>query len=502
MRAILSRLPIVVLLAGVSGALMLAPALLAYNYGDWRGARAFLYSGLLVLVVVTLIAIVTKDRPVLHLVRNQLLSVVAAFLLLPILLALPLHESLARGTYVDAWFEMVSMITTTGATLHAPGDLTEAETLWRALVAWGGGFLIWVLAVAIFAPLHLGGYEIAMTRASATGGPVQIGMARPVSERLVQGAVTLAPIYGGLTFALWVALAVAQGDGAGGGPFDAAILAMGTLATAGLSTDATPTRGMEVVLVLFFVFAFSRATFTKGVLPETRDLRQDPELNAALLVVLAISGLLFARHYLGAVAATPGEAVSEGLRAAWGSLFTVTSFLATHGMVSADWDVAQVWSGLPAPGLTLAALAAIGGGVATTAGGVKLLRIYALVKHGQREVGRLVYPSSIGGSGRIARYVRREGAFIAWVVFMLFVMSVALVMAGLAALGVGFEASLVATIAMLTNTGPLVAHATAVPLDLAALPDGAKALLAVAMVVGRVEALALVALFNPEFWRR
>ncbi|MEM6276879.1 MAG: potassium transporter TrkG, partial [Pseudomonadota bacterium] len=143
----------------------------------------------------------------------------------------------------------------------------------------------------------------------------------------------------------------------------------------------------------------------------------------------------------------------------------------------------------------------VGGGVATTAGGVKLLRMYALLKHGEREIGRLVFPSSVGGAGRFARHIRREGAFIAWIVFMLFAVSIAVVMLALSAAGVDFEGALILCLAALTNTGPLATYAAAEPIEIAALPNSAKYILTAAMAVGRLETLAIVALLNPSFWR-
>ena len=112
--------------------------------------------------------------------------------------------------------------------------------------------------------------------------------------------------------------------------------------------------------------------------------------------------------------------------ALWGGLFTALSFLTTTGFVSADWDAAQGWSGLPTPGLILMGLAMFGGGVATTAGGVKLLRVYALYKHGRREMRAAGPPAApIGGGRSSRRRIRREGAFIAWIFFMLFALSIA-----------------------------------------------------------------------------
>ncbi|OAN70016.1 hypothetical protein A8B78_21225 [Jannaschia sp. EhC01] len=143
----------------------------------------------------------------------------------------------------------------------------------------------------------------------------------------------------------------------------------------------------------------------------------------------------------------------------------------------------------------------MGGGVATTAGGVKLLRVYALYKHGVREMGKLIYPNSVAGAGRLGRRIRREGAYIAWVVFMLLVLSIAAVMVALASTGLDFEDATILAIATLTTTGPLASVAGATPIDYFMLSDAAKLICAGAMIVGRIETLVMIALLNPGFWR-
>ena len=147
-------------------------------------------------------------------------------------------------------------------------------------------------------------------------------------------------------------------------------------------------------------------------------------------------------------------------------------------------------------------MAIMGGGVATTAGGVKLLRIYALYRHGQREQERLLHPSSIGGGGKEARRIRKQGAYISWVFFMLFALSIAGVMLMLSLTGVQFETAMVLAVASLSTTGPLASIAAETPIAYSGIPDAAKAILAAAMVLGRLEALAIIALFNPEIWQR
>jgi trk system potassium uptake protein TrkH len=146
-------------------------------------------------------------------------------------------------------------------------------------------------------------------------------------------------------------------------------------------------------------------------------------------------------------------------------------------------------------------LAVIGGGVATTAGGVKLLRVYALYLNGLREMERLVHPSSISGAGLTSRRIRREGAFIAWIFFMLFALSLALVTVVLSALGQDLETALILATAALSTTGPLTQVAGEAPINLLALSGGAKLVLCASMVLGRLETLAIIALINPRLWR-
>ena len=146
-------------------------------------------------------------------------------------------------------------------------------------------------------------------------------------------------------------------------------------------------------------------------------------------------------------------------------------------------------------------LALIGGGVATTAGGVKLLRVFALYQNGSREMERLVHPSSVSGAGASGRRLQSNGAFIAWIFFMLFAMTMAAITLLLALFGVNFEDALVLSIAGLTTTGPVIQLADTTPIVLAELGPYAKSVFCAAMVLGRLETLAIIAILTPELWR-
>jgi trk system potassium uptake protein TrkH len=256
-----------------------------------------------------------------------------------------------------------------------------------------------------------------------------------------------------------------------------------------------------MVIFLFLVFAVSRVSFTTDTSVSRFGLHLDPELRMGALIVLGVPLLLFLRHWIAAFEVDAGEDVMQGLRAFWGALFTVMSFLTTAGFESVEWNSAQIWSGLGTPGIILMGLAIMGGGVATTAGGVKLMRVFALYLNGLQEMQRLVHPSSVSGMGAVARRIGRQGAYHAWIYFMLFAMSLAALMALLSLFGQGFEAATILAISALTTTGPLLTLGGDTPIFLGQLAPEAKMVFAFGMILGRLELLAFIALLNPDLWR-
>ncbi len=498
-------LPFIVVLMGIGAVSMLVPAAHAAVVADHATARSFFYASLLFLVLFAFVAVATSNRGGDRPGRGHLVALVAAFTVLPAMLAVPFHEAVGSTRFLNSYIEMVSSLTTTGASLFEPDRLAPTVHLWRAQVGWMGGFLVWVTAVAVLAPLNLGGFEVRSSSEIGRGTETmtqQLARAGDTSDRLRRYAAQLLPIYAGLTGALWISLILA-----GDTPLVALCHAMSTLSTSGISpvggvNGSASGVGGEALVLLFLVFALTRLAYAREERPEGwQSLPRDPELRMAVAIIGSVSVVLFLRHWAGAFEVEDERDVEIGLRAFWGGLFTVASFLTTTGFESGSWEIARIWSGLEAPGLILMGLAVFGGGVGTTAGGVKLLRVYALYVHGRREVDRLVHPSSVGGSGVVGRQLRRQGAYVSWIFFMLFAMSIALVMGLLALTGQTFEDALLLTIASLSTTGPLLDVAAEAPVRLDLLPDTAKMIFAAAMVIGRLETLAIIALLNPDLWR-
>jgi trk system potassium uptake protein len=505
MRRILD-LPFLVILMGIGALAMLLPAAHALTLRDLHVARSFFYGSVLLLLLTAMIGIATANFHPRNAARSHLTAVAAAYLVLPVLLAIPFHQALRDTSFLNAWFEMVSSFTTTGATLYEdPGRLSASMHLWRALVGWLGGFFVLLSAIAILAPLNLGGFEVISGGAvgRSTYGTSQITRIADPSERVTRYALAIFPVYGGLTLLLWVLLLMAGDSG-----LVALCHAMSTLSTSGISPGtgvANSPSGVlgEVLIFVFLFFAISRRAFYGNVLSTTpMPIRRDPEVQMALICLAVLPLVQFLQHWTGTYEKGTLASALQGAQALWGSVFTTLSFLTTTGFVSQDWGESRNWAGPGSSGLILLGLALIGGGVATTAGGVKLLRVFALYKLGQRELERLIHPSSVGGDGPAARRLRGEGAYVAWIFFMLFAMSIAIVMAALTLTGLAFEPAMVFTIAALSTTGPLAAVATEPPLTYDMLRPAAKIIVAAAMVLGRLETLAILALLTPESWRR
>lgn len=515
------RLPLLITLIVVSSAAMYLPAIVALVQRDHAVARAFFYSASLFLVLALLLAVATARRGLANAesptsrtrpgtrqrgAGHIFGTLVGVYLILPPIMAVPMVEAVTDLSFGRAWFEMVSSLTTTGATIFdSPRRVTDAVHLWRALVGWMGGGFVLVAALAYLAPLNLGGFELLSGRSNleaersfASLGDVPRQERRdheradPVA-RFWSAAGAVIPFYAGLTVVFWLALTIA-----GNRPLMAVSQAMSTLSTSGILPAAFPGAGglwAEMVIALGLLFALTRRSLPGMIrtvaLPP---LREDPELRLAGLFVVSVTLILLARHWLGAAQVAEGENLPAAGRALWGAAFTTLSFLTTTGFISQDWVAARAWSGLTTPGLILMGIAMAGGGVATTAGGLKLLRVYALFIQGRREMEKMVSPSSVGGDGPRLRYLRTKGAFAAWLFLMVFILTQSLVMGLLLICGLSFESALVFAIAALTTTGQLATVAGDVPLSWADLSDLMRAILGVTMVLGRLELLLFLGL--------
>jgi len=497
--ATLREFPVFVVLVLIAAALMLAPALHAARGGQEDVAVSFASHAVFLAIFAAILGFALSNRRPRNAARYFLTTLLVSYVVLPAALAAPVAHLVPGLGIGRGYFEMLSSLTTTGATVFpAPGAVPEAVHLWRAIVGWAGGLMILVAAFAVLAPMNLGGFEV---REGEDDRRVarRIGTVAETSARVRRVTWTIAPVYGVFTGVLSLVLIFA-----GDRPFIAVCHAMATLSTSGVSPVgglAGARSGMagEAAIAVFLLSAVSHRSLRFDIRRAWPRV-SDPEVRLMLISVLGVTVLMFLRNLIGASDIDRQDNIAAAIHAVWGSLFTGLSFLTTLGFESRDWRAMQVWSNLPAPGIILLGLAVMGGGIATTAGGVKLLRLYALYRHGLREMELLVHPSSVWARGQGENLITARGARIAFVFIMLFLISIAVTMILLTLAGLDFETALTLAIAGLTTTGPAIATLGG-GLSYADLGDGALAILCVAMIVGRIEALVLIALFNPEFWR-
>ncbi|MEM7743490.1 MAG: potassium transporter TrkG [Pseudomonadota bacterium] len=502
----IGRFPVIGILLGLLALMMLLPATQAAISGEWLQARGFLYPALFGVLVAASVSVLLRPSQARETARHELGMLILSWVVLSAYACLPLVLLTPQIGWAGAWFEMIAALTTTGGSVYTKASsVPDAIHLWRGLIGWFGGLLTLMGAYVVLAPRRLGGFEML---AVAEGLEDQRVLDMRVTSagfesRAMRALRAVLPIYIGMTLVLGIIFNYTDKPG-----LIATVHAMSIISTSGI----TPVDGgfaasrnyiAEAAAALFMVVAATRLAYPRA----SRTGRaawpwQDPELKLLLTLAGLASLLLFLRHWLGVLTVDVDVDSLDAVDAIWGAVFTSLSFITTTGFESHAWESARNWSGLANPGLILLGLCAIGGGAATTAGGIKLIRANTLIRHGTRELERIAVPLSVAGQGAGPRGLRREGAFIAWAFMMLFILALMASVLGLTLSGMRLTDALIASVAALSNTGPALQMISDTGLSFADLGSPERTILGIAMVLGRVETLAVIALFNPDNWGR
>lgn len=469
------------LLCGLAAAMLVpAAADAALANPDWR---VFLASASATGFFGMLLVLTNRGRKALVLdVRQAFLLTTAAWSAMGAFSALP-FLFLGQGLdYTDAFFEAVSGLTTTGSTVLVGLDgMPPGILLWRAILQWIGGIGIIVMAIIVLPFLRVGGMQLFRSESSERSEKV---VARPYE--LVS---YIALIYLGLTaacfFAYWAA---------GMSAFDALCHAMTTLATGGFSThDASFTAfgqpAIQWLAVLFMLlgslpFVAYIRTLQRRQMPIWRDSQVRGFLAFVASASLAVTAWL---------AWTTGIPAVEALRLA---IFNVTSIVTTTGYASADY---MEWAGL-AVGIFLF-LTVVGGCTGSTAGGIKFFRHQVLWVVTRSHLRFLIRPHVVSVATYQGRALPDDIAPSVLAFIFVFLASVAVVALGLSGFGLDLVTSLSGAATAVSNVGPGLGPIIGPAGNFGTLPDGAKWLLAGAMLLGRLELFTVLVLFQREFWR-
>ena len=397
--------------------------------------------------------------------------------------ALPLYLTPALNlSVVDAIFESISGLTTTGATVITGLDnLPKSVLFYRQQLQWLGGMGIIVLAVAILPMLGIGGMQLYRAE---TPGPVKDTKLTP---RITETAKALWYIYAGLTLACFLAYWAA------GMPlFDALCHSFSTVAIGGFSTHDTSfgffdSALIETVAIIFMVL--SGANFGLHFIAwRNRQIVHylaDPEFRLYLTIlgggfIVTSFVLIYSNTY------PPFEALRTGI-------FEVVSVATTTGFATADF---AHWPGLLPFLLFVSAF--LGGCAGSTGGGMKVIRVLLLYKQGLREIKRLIHPNGVFAIKVGNNPIPNRVIEAVWGFFAIYMLVFVFMMMGLLATGIDQVTAWSAVGATLNNLGPGLGE---VAVHYGNLNDPAKWILCLSMLLGRLEVFTLIVIFTPMFWR-
>jgi trk system potassium uptake protein len=418
-------------------------------------------------------------------VRDGFLLVMLVWTGLPAFATLPFVIYAPDMSFTDAYFETISGLTTTGATVMSGLDtLPPSLNLWRHQLNWLGGMGIIVLAVAILPLLGVGGRQLLKAELP---GPIKDSKLTP---RIADTAKLLWAMYAALTALCVVALKLA-----GMSWFDAVCHAFATLSLGGFSTHDASVGHFDSPLIeavlIFFMMVAALNFVTHFLAFRQRSLmayRHDPEVRGVLgLVVVSCLGISL---YVWQAGVYP-----DFLTALRYVSFNLVSLATDCGFASTDfnnWPIfAPMWM------LLLSCITASSG---STGGGLKMIRAVLLFRQGVRELEHQLHPAArlpvkIGSHAVPNQIVFAIQAFV-----MMYVATIVAMTLVLLASGLDFVSAFSAVIACINNAGPGL-NEVGPGTNYAGLNDFQTWTLALTMLLGRLELFTVFVLFTPAFWR-
>jgi len=464
---------------------MALPWVLSYALGDGAQA-AFGYSFAATLVAGLALWLATfQERRELQ-VRDGFLLVALVWTVLPAFAALPLLFSIEGLSFTDAYFEAVSGLTASGATvLEGLDELAASINIWRGLMIWMGGMGVIVLAVAILPLLGVGGSQLFKAE---TPTPMKDTKLTP---RIAETAKGLWLVYVGFTAACVVAYWLAGMD-----ELDALMHGFTTMGLGGFSThDASfahwDSPAIEAVAIAFMmVAAINFAThFLAWRRLSTRPYVRDPEAKAMLLVllvaVLVVAGYLFLTGVY--------DEFGTALRYA---AFNVVSLATTTGYANTDYGQWPIFA--PLVMLFLSSFVSCSG---STGSGMKMIRAQILFKQIFRELLRTIHPRIFNPVKLSDSPVSNATVFAVLAYVFMYASCVIVLTLLLTASGLDVVSGFSAAVASLNNTGPGLGDVGPAT-TYANLSDTQTWICSFAMLLGRLELFTLLVVLTPAFWRK
>ena len=462
---------------------LLVTGVLALFYGD-GDAGAFLFTASVTLLAGLLGRRFTSLQRDLN-VREGYAVVGLTWIAIGVVGAVPYLLADVLDSPVAALFESISGFTTTGATVFGDIEsLPRGILFWRSLTQWIGGMGIIVLGIAILPFLGVGGMQLFQAEVP---GPTPERL-RP---RIAQTAKLLWLVYAGLTATEAGLLMIG-----GMGPFDAVNHSLTTMSTGGFSPRNASIAAYDSGFIQYVIIAFmylagiNFALHYRALGRQWSAYGRDPEWRLYTVIIAVTTVILM----VGALS-TPISALAGSERAFRDALFQAVSLTTTTGYVSFDYEL---W---PASAqMTILVMLFLGGMVGSTAGGMKTMRLYILLRHGITELRRSLHPSAVLltrlGRTPVAEHLLLNVLAFILLYLLMFVLGALL----LSMLGSDLTTSISAAASAIGNVGPGLGSVGAVD-NYGWMNWQSQLVLAFLMLVGRLEVFTILVLFHPDLWR-
>jgi len=396
---------------------------------------------------------------------------------------LPYLFSGAIPDITNAYFESLSGFTTTGASILTDIEsLPEGILLWRSLTQWLGGMGIIVLSIAILPYLGIGGMQLYKAE-------VPSPVVDKLKPRISETAKTLWKVYLAFTVAETILLA------AGGmSVFDAVCHAFCTMPTGGFSTQNLSIAQYDsvyfdtVIMVFMLLAGINFSLHYRLIKGDVGIFGRDSECRV-FLVLVGVFILLITLDIYGSVCNCVGQALRQ-------AAFQVSSIITTTGFVSADYETWPAFSQF-----ILLVCMFLGAMAGSTGGGMKIMRIMLLLRHGYHQVFQIIHPHAVTTLKLGGRPVPADILSSIWGFFILYLglfVIASLIMAGL---GLDLVSSFASVAASIGNIGPGLGLVGPVR-NYLEVPLMGKWVLVFCMLLGRLEIYTVIVLFAPAYWRK
>ena len=465
----------------VLGASMLAPYTLQILFNE--GSHSFISASFVTIFVGVLFVLANLEKEFKLNLRQTFLFSSLAWIMIAIFGSLPFLLSTQDFSFSEAFFESMSGITTTGATIISDLDNSpKSILLWRAIMQWLGGIGIVVMAITILPLLKVGGMQLFKME-----GP---DSTEKILPRTIEVAAIIISTYIILTFLCgffyWVY---------GMTIFDSVSHAMTTIATGGFSTHNESigffkNSNIEIVASIFIILGsipfISYLKFAKG---NRKIFFKDVQIKG-LIYLLAISIIIM---FIYLLFINYESNLFDKIRI---SSFNVISILSGTGYVTDDFGL---WGKFSLIFFLL--LMFIGGCAGSTACGIKIFRLQMLLIFLKNQIKKLISPNSV----IITKYNNQKISddFINSVIIFIFTfLFIFLIIAMLLSIsGLDFITSISGAASSISNVGPGLGEIIGPNGNYKNIPDLSKWILSAGMLLGRLELFAVLVLFFPSFWR-